>query len=122
MFDIRVLQEPGEDGIRLGRITVGRFKELFACGFDDATVERLEERWRAELNLLVRGELAVALVHDSRFAWIVYREGERCFVQQKLSLDGSFDELGPRETESDDGARISEWRTDIESIQAYLGA
>ena len=122
MFDIRVLRDRDEDGGRLGRITIGEFKEVFACGFDDATVEGLTDRWCTELRLLIQGRPAVALVHDPRFAWILYREGDWCFVQQILSLDGNFNVLPPRETESDDGSPTSEWKTDIHSIQEYLGA
>jgi hypothetical protein len=66
------------------------------------------------------GKPAVALVHDPRSAWVIYRENDLCFVQQKLSLDGRFSDLQPRETTTEDGEEISEWPTTIEAIRQFL--
>lgn len=124
MFDIRVLPvtQLGPDGERLGEITVGEFTERFACHGHAKPVDEFENLWRHELLGLIDGESAVALVHDPRFAWIVYRVGLRCYVQQKLSPTGAFADLEPRRTHTEDGERISEWATSLVEIQRYLAA
>jgi len=71
------------------------------------------------LQELLNGSSVVALIHDPRFAWLVYREGSHCFIQQRLSLDGRFDDLLPRRTQTKDGERISEWATSIEDIRRF---
>jgi hypothetical protein len=52
----------------------------------------------------------------------VYREGNLCFVQQRLSLDGRFDDLLPRQTKTEDGERVSEWSTTLEAIRQFVHA
>ena len=122
MFDIRVLppSERGPDHERLGRITIGDFAERFACHDTNVSVDDFTVGWRDRLKSLIQGEAAVALVHDPRFAWIVYREGDECFVQQKLALDGRFEPIQPRETVSEDGDRISEWPVSLQAIIEFV--
>jgi hypothetical protein len=124
MFAIRLLPESerGPSGERLGEITLGTFHERFACSSAKASIIPLESQWRDALQALIGGSPVVALQHDSRFAWVVYREGKDCYVQQKLSLHGNFDDLLPRETVSSDGDRISEWRTTLAAIERFVGA
>ena len=82
-FAIELLAaEVTKDGVRLGCITIGRFTERFACYPVFGTIEDLELQWMESLRKLVEGSAsAVALIHDPRFAWIIYREGNHCFVQ-----------------------------------------
>lgn len=101
----------------LGEITVGDFVERFAYWPSRPSAPS----WRAELKRLLEGAPVIALIHDPRFAWIVYREGDLCFIQQKFSLDGQFSDLLPRETKTEDGDRISQWSTTIQEIQRFLG-
>ena len=90
MFDICLLpsSQLGPDGQRLGRITIGDFTERFACHPVIASVEEYPRIWKEKLRLLIDGQSSVALVHDPRFAWIIYRDGESCHVQQHLALNG----------------------------------
>jgi len=126
MFAIRLLppSELGGDGERLGQITVGRFSERFACyPIGDNSVRSMPARWRKELRRLVEGEeQAVALVYDPRFAWIIYRVGRRCCIQQKFSLNENFTDISPRRTHTDDGQLISEWYTTLAEITYYIEA
>ena len=119
MFEIRLLpgSEISQTGGRLGQITVGSFQERFACSL---AFDGIEERWRQALRSMVAGAPLAVLPHDSRFAWIIYREGRTCFVRQRLSLDGAFDDLLPRETISDNGMKVSEWVTTLEAIEDFL--
>ncbi len=121
MFAIRLLPPDslGADGERLGEIVVGDFRERFAC---HSAVSGLEAGWRAELAALVRGEPVAVLRHDPRFAWLVYREGGECFVQQRLSLDGTFVGLLPRVVTTEDGDTVSTWTTSVGAVRRFLDA
>ena len=50
----------------------------------------------------------------------LYREGDHCFVQQRLALDGQFNNLLPRRTETENGEKISEWATGVDDIRRFL--
>jgi hypothetical protein len=123
MFTIRLLPPDrlGGDGERLGEIVVGDFREGFACHLA-GSVPNLEANWRAELEALICGEPVAVLRHDPRFAWVVYREGGECFVQQRLSLDGSFGGLLPRVVVTEDGDAVSTWATSVAAIRQFLDA
>jgi hypothetical protein len=70
MFSIRILptSQTGPSGEGLGEIRIGDFIERFACHCPTGSLEDMESSWRTELHRLVAGELAVALIHDPRFA------------------------------------------------------
>jgi hypothetical protein len=122
MFEIRVLpsSELTPDGERLGTITIGDFSERFACyAVPNTLVDDLPSLWKDCLCALTRGASAVALVHDPRFAWIVYREGDRCYVQQRLAIDGNFSTIPARETKTEDGVQISEWPVSLQAIAEF---
>lgn len=116
MFSIRKLPstERGSNGEELGEITVGDFVERFAFWPSKAP------DWTAELQRLIDGAPVIVLVHDTRSAWIIYREGDACFVQQRLSVSGRFGGLLPRRTKTEDGDSISEWSTTIEEIMRFV--
>src|SRR4051812_20117127 len=97
MFSIRLLPPAhrGSEGQRLGEIVIGHFHEFFPCYSADPLVDDLPAAWRAELAALVGGGRVALLQHDPRSAWIIYREGQVCIVQQRLSIDGEFRELLP---------------------------
>lgn len=122
MFAIRVLplSQSDSDGQRLGEITIDDFEEQFACNPVDIAIDQMETHWRHQLAKIVRGETVVALVRDPRFAWIIYREGDQCFVQERLSLDGNFKRIGPRKTQTEDGHSVSEWTTTVSAIRQFI--
>jgi hypothetical protein len=122
MFAIRLLPTArvGLDGQRLGEVVVGDFRETFACHSDD--LAGLEDHWRERLRALVEGEPAVVLRLDPRFAWVVYREGADCYIQQRLSIDGSFANLLPRVMTTEDGDAVSEWAMSLIAIGQFLNA
>ena len=123
MFAVHLLplDQLGANGERLGEIVVGDFRERFACHLADAILG-LEASWRAELTELADGKRVAVLQHDPRCAWIVYREGGECFVQQRLSLDGTFGGLMPRVTTTEEGDAVSTWATSLAAIQRFLDA
>ena len=121
MFEIRVLPPShlGPDGQRLGTITIGTFTETFPCYCGEGSITEMESRWRDELRKLLADKPAVALIHNPRFAWIFYREGNACYVQQRLAINGEFYPIAPRRT-YEDGDRISEWATNVVDIERFL--
>jgi len=124
MFAIRVLpqSQADSDGQRLGEITIGDFREQFACNPVVGAIEEMGAQWRQQLIRLFQGEPAVALVRDPRFAWIIYREGDQCFLQEKLSIDGNFRNIDPRRTLTEDGHSVSEWTTTALAIREFIDA
>ncbi|MDN5385716.1 hypothetical protein QEP66_27245 [Streptomyces sp. LB8] len=64
------------------------------------------------------------------FCWPIYRRGEEVFVQNSLifldEICGQFNveepwlHIGPRCTVNEDGARISEWKTDISEVRRFM--
>ncbi|MBA4190130.1 MAG: hypothetical protein C0467_19270 [Planctomycetaceae bacterium] len=122
MFAIRLLSptQVSHDGEQLAEIVAGDFRETFACHSDDFT--GLEQHWREQLRALVEGEPVVILRHDPRFAWVAYGEGAECYIQQRLSLDGSFVNLLPRVTTNEEGEQVSEWTTNMAAIRQFLDA
>jgi hypothetical protein len=123
MFAIRLLPktERSPSGERLGEITIGTFREIFVCSSGNDSLIHMEPRWLNALRALVAGSPIAVLQHDPRFAWIVYREGRECYVQQKLSLDGTFSDALPRETISPEGDRVSEWDIALAAIEHFVG-
>ncbi len=123
MFSIRVLppHQCNVDGQRLGEISIGDFAEQFTCYPIFGSVDELECIWRAELRKLIDGAASVALAYDPRFAWIIYREGQHCFVQQVFARDGDFcNHLASRCTVTEEGHSVSEWDTDVSAIARWL--
>lgn len=106
---------------RLGKITIGDFTERFGIYPFQAgqCVEEIEQGWDASLTKLTAAESAVLLQHDPRFAWVFYRKGQACYIQQMFFKDGIPDSPPPRTVE-EDGVRISEWSTSIDAIRAFL--
>ncbi len=124
MFAIRTLPATVSDveGQRLGEISIDGFTEQFACYPVGVSVNELDLVWKAELRKLVNGADAVALTHDPRFAWVIYRDGQNCFVQQVFSPDGDFrDHLASRTIVTESGQRVSEWNTEVSAIAQFLG-
>jgi hypothetical protein len=115
MFSVRVL--PGSKN--RGEITIGGFTEQFACDVSQGSEFNL--LWRSELRKLVGGAPSVALIHESRFAWLLYRVGDACFVQQVFARDRDFRaHLATRVTETEDGKPISEWPVRLSEIEEFL--
>ena len=133
MFSIKILRSDvatGPDGQRLGEIVVGTFRERFAAYWRQAdSPEIVEAEWAASLQQLLDGKSAIALRTDPRFAWILYREDRKVYVQQQglfpswegsLGSDGMIESVPPRRTLTDEGERISEWQTTVEDIRDFL--
>src|SRR4051812_28097022 len=121
MFAIRLLPPSTRsgDGERLGQITIGRFTELFGCYPPRGqSVRSMASRWRAQLRRLVGGDESAVALDTGGAAWIIYRVGKRCYIQQRYFLSRASREIGPRHTHTD-GRRISEWITTIAEVAQF---
>lgn len=133
-------EKSDEEQTAIGYIQIGQFTERFQITlnyWDKATFQR---KWREAVKRLVLGANTVGLmtwmtapiVKDNRRAWILYREGHRVFIQDKVLIVSSqspkFDEeehlveIPPRNTVNEDGLKISEWETSIQSLANYLAS
>lgn len=138
-FKIEILNETAIDNEEVtARITIGDFSESFLLTLKYFKVEEYYNHWYTSLKELLRGESAVALMEwlapgDEqlyRKSWILYRLGERIFIQEKLFIPGSnetvFDKNGvpvtipKREVYTEDGDKISEWETTFSDIYFFL--
>ena len=102
----------------MGEIVVGGWCETFVC--TDPDLDGLESRWREALSALLGSASVAVLPHDAQFAWVIYREGTDCFVQQRLSLTGDFENLSPRVVVTEDGEPVSEWVTSLAAVRQFL--
>ncbi|WP_340617364.1 hypothetical protein [Xenorhabdus entomophaga] len=117
-------------------IIIDDFKEEF---FLPTTYWNLNDYKRSWVKSIEEGlhkknhsALAVSMYDPNKanfiFVWIIYFKGKDVFIQnQTLFMDdcpgfepnriNSF--IEPRYTETEDGNKISEWRTDLNSIFAF---
>jgi hypothetical protein len=135
MFRIELV--PAE--ANLGQITMGSFSERFEIDTTHWSANAYVANWRVGLRALVeRQRDRIALMtwparedsDSSGRAWILYREGDEVFVQERLFVPddddfttdghGAVTNFGEREVTSDDGSPISEWRTGVDDIEACL--
>lgn len=116
------------------RITINDFTEDFAVPLDTWDIGEYQSQWAASLKAIVEGADKACLVtamrnpKDADFIamFVLYRVGQAVFVQNQIVLCGGneskisneqFDSLiEGRETQTEDGAKISEWRTSIQEI------
>jgi hypothetical protein len=121
MFAIHLLPPStrGGDGERLGRITIGRFTEIFGCyPARGKSIRGMASRWRAQLRRFVSGDEPAVALDAGGAAWILYRVGKRCYIQQRYFLPRVSREIGSRHTHTD-GQRISEWSTTVAEVAQF---
>jgi len=121
-----------------GVIAIGCFRDRFIVTLDYWTAEQYQLKWQEELLRLLVGAPAVGLMtwmwpnaEQNRRAWILYRKENSpvVYVQEKLYPAGThaeFDDqehlisIAPRETNSEEDERVSEWKTDAIAILVFL--
>ena len=122
-----------------GEIRIGGFVEGFELRLGWWSAQDYRRSWRQALQRLVACERsAVGLLtwrgepsdRCTQRAWILFREGDRVFVQERLFVGGEhpvdFDTDGqivvrePRRERGADGERISQWETDLGSVARFL--
>lgn len=133
---IRYLPEQRtEFGDCVGEIRIGDFVERFPMSVFDVSPDLYIAQWKRTqarfATVPARGCFLASVLQpaapDGRvFWWIFYRDGDAFVFQNHLllmsAIDGAFDVeqperwIPPRETLTEDGQRISEWRVPIAGL------
>jgi len=114
-----------------GKIKIGSFEESILVELNPWTREDYERQWREGLDRLKvydRSCLVVSVGNPEDSAvvewWVLYRVGNTIFVQNEhlshdtyknivgerpFTPDTCYAFIGPRETHTEDGHKISEW-------------
>ncbi|MET7357385.1 hypothetical protein ABZS76_02945 [Streptomyces sp. NPDC005562] len=124
----------------VGRITVGDFSEDFPMDLSYWSADDYRESW---MRTLLRVEAArdevdsylVTSITDPAtanfvFGWPLHRRGTDVYVQNSVIFLGELAEefrpaqpwrsVQPRGTVDEDGNEISEWRTTLGAVRAFL--
>ena len=143
MFAIEFVGKPqiefNELAIR-GRITLGDFSEEFVAPLVFWTVDDYRKQWREAAERILDGHDRSCFVGSMReslsdgavFLWTAYRLADNVFFQHKLLLletvKGKFQTLNPyaqvdeRQTETEEGQQISEWRVLVSDVARFQRA
>lgn len=114
-------------------IVINEFKENFNIPLAYWNVKDYRNSWKLSIEEgLQRGShavLAVSMYEPGHtnfvFTWVLYLEGENVFIQNKIIFLDEHPEFTPenindyvenRETHDEDGRKLSEWSTDLNSI------
>lgn len=122
-----------------GRIVIGDFTEIFEVplGFWDESDYR--RSWRQAFQVLNANPRATSCLMtamtdpaNSNFlvSWPMYREDEDVYIQNALifldQIEETFDpevpwdSVRPRHTINEDGNKISEWTTSMDSLREFF--
>ncbi|MGP3968014.1 hypothetical protein [Streptomyces sp. 6N223] len=122
-----------------GVIQIGNFRESFLANLIYWSADDYRRSWRESFAVLNREDPSTSCLVTSItepetsnfiFCWPLYRIGEVVFVQNSLifleELEERFDaaapwkSVSPRETTTEDGHRISEWRTTMTALRKFF--
>lgn len=123
-----------------GRITIGDFSEGFFASLTYWDIDEYERSWAASVRHALASEEADSVLITSItepstsnfvFSWPLHRRGDVVYVQNAIifldELSTPFDprqpwlSVNPRETVTEDGDHISEWRTSADALRTFLG-
>ena len=122
-----------------GRIVIGHFTETFMVPLGFWTESDYRRSWRGAFEVLDADRYSVSCLmtsmtdpHKSNFlaCWPMYREGEDVYIQNALifldDIKGTFDlsapwnYVAPRHAVDEDGNKISEWTTSMDSLREFF--
>ena len=138
-FSIRMLNEPVEivydERCHWCQIDINNFSERFQAPLTVWDVERYKQQWEDAIARILAGEAKNYLVAGLRDPWgsdfislfALYREGDEIFIQNQIILcEGNeeriakmdlLDLVEKRETHTEDGEEISEWKVSIDELR-----
>ena len=140
MFDIRFISrtpEPQEEGwdALWGEIRLGDHLEGFRAPLDPWTAADYERHWREAAARLVGGQPAAFWTVPWQSWWVVWPEGGEAVVHEELLLAdrieaggytaeppagyAPYELIGPRESGSEEGESVSDWRVPLAAIRAW---
>jgi hypothetical protein len=122
-----------------GRIQIGDYTETFMTCLVSWDRNLYRRHWILALRRLLEGGTKSALITsyvepalaDYLIWWPLYRAGTTVYVQNQMlfynqllkpfSSENPWESVPERRTLNDEGSRISEWTTDVSSVQECLG-
>jgi hypothetical protein len=138
-FSIRMLDEPVEtvydECCHWCQIDINNFRERFQAPLTVWGVERYKQQWKDAITRILEGEAKDYLVTGFRDPWssdfislfALYRKGDEVFVQNQIILcEGNEEQIAimdlidlveERETHTEDGEEISEWKVSIDELR-----
>lgn len=141
MFDIRLvtrapeLQDGGCETIR-GEIRLGDYREGFRAPLGPWTPGDYERQWRQAAERLLAGQPAAFWTVPWQFWWVAWPEEDAVAVQEHLLTadrlgayacgpvpgpgTAPYELIGSRESQTEDGVSVSEWRVPLTSVCAWL--
>ncbi len=139
MFDIaflaaepRYVDETGWHG-RWGRTVLGDFEERFIAPIGWWRAADYAQQWILGAQRLLEGASPSAFaIEAGRLWWVAWREGSDVVINQRLLLADEmarawtadadhvpYDLVGPRESPTENGNEISEWRVCLDDIRDF---
>lgn len=121
-----------------GRITIGSFSEGLSLPVECWTPNDYVEQWREGLDRFARGVHPTCLVTEMRDpnracfinVWPIYADSQFAVIHNQILLcdeirgrftgKNFYEFVNPRETVSEDGTPISEWRIPIAAIDRFI--
>ena len=138
-FSIYFEDIDNSETIIYGRIKIFDFNERFESDLSYWSKKKYQQHWNESIVRIINGEDASCLITSMRnpktanfiFWWLLYRVGEDIFIQNQVllfdHLKVSFNENNPyihieeRETVTENGIPISEWKVSIRDLKEFVG-
>jgi CdiI N-terminal domain len=130
---------PGILNEAVGRIVIGDFEETFTMPLSYWSASDYRRSWRQAFDVLESGPNAKSCLmvsmtdpETSNFltCWPMYRDVEAVYIYNAIilldELEVNFDarepwaSIGPRYTIDEDGNKISEWETSMDSLRDFF--
>jgi len=120
------------------QIQIGGFSERFSAPVELWSINEYISQWKCAVediaNGASKGFLMAAMrnpdISDFLSVYTLYREADEVFVQNQIVLCNGNEEyirrgdfiqlIEDRETETEDGEKISEWRTTVGQLKYFL--
>jgi hypothetical protein len=137
---IRMLNEPVEivydERCQWCQISINDFSERLLVPLTVWDVERYERQWKNAIDCILVGKSKNFLVTGLRDPWnsdfislfALYREGDEVYIQNQIILCKGNEEkilkmdlidlVEERETLTEDGEEISEWKLSIDELRS----
>jgi contact-dependent growth inhibition (CDI) system CdiI-like immunity protein len=143
-IELQSQQEAGEmegsSAEASGRIVIGEFTETFNVPLGFWGESDYHRSWLQAFEVLNANSHATSCLMTSMtdpgnsnflICWPMYREGEDVYIQNAIifldEIAGAFDPtapwryVSPRQRIDEDGNKISEWTTSMESLREFFG-
>lgn len=137
MFDISLgdeapqLQDEGY-ATQLGEIVLGDYRDTFLAPLDQWSVTEYRKSWLEAAEQLVAGaDRSGFFTQANWMRWVLYREGEKVFVQEHILFELDVDTQvliktpahlirDRRTTDDDDGEAVSEWEITMAAVRDFV--